>query len=150
MTTPLQVVLDAEIAALLALANKLSIAMDPETDCSGIVWAKKFIAKNPKVVLEDFQNEMLSSKEADKGAWISGLLGNQWENLPASFRDTLVPLIKGDECLLVVSRARAAMAAKDKAAIRQQYLSIHSETPGIFDSEIAGVSASCSTEQTKD
>lgn len=129
MDSPVSAVFSAEMEAVNALTRR--------GYCSGLIWTRDtFLHENPRATLADLQEAFLAlhnSGSEDIGAWVSGLLGNQWSDLPDTFRGALLPILSGDECLLVMKRARGKMTAAERSALRKQFSSVHPSRVSEFD-----------------
>jgi hypothetical protein len=129
-------VLAAEVAILRCAAIEAGRSdYDPYTSCSGIAWAAKLVYENPDLTVADLEIAFVKTTDPCRGSWISGLLGNQWRNLPDKFRKSMMKEIRGDEALWVAKKARSLLSPSDKAELRKSFILLRASAVSEFDAE---------------
>jgi hypothetical protein len=128
-------VLRNEELAIRRRADKAGLSCDdPASLCCGIVWARDFVSKQPLSTIPDLIYAFKNEKEGDVAAWASGLLCNQWDAIHDEFKDFLIGIMDGDNCLRVAKEIGSKIDRGRKGILRTGFIKRHND-PSQFDKQ---------------
>jgi hypothetical protein len=91
--------------------------------CSGMTFLADLIAKDSKCTIEDCRLNFIASTHEDKNVWAATILCSQFDSLYDAFVDTMLDVLHGDMCAIVMRHAGKKITGPRREKIRQQHAS---------------------------